>query len=79
MKTLQIHNRMQQLITTLSDGWRGFFAWGGSFSIGWITSQAALDTISAIAMIVGLLVGLLSLVGHIQKQIDRYNEKKSHK
>lgn len=75
METLQKKNRMQHLISILGEGWRGFIVWGSSISIGWITGQMAMSFISNFAVLIGLLVGIFSLIGQIQKQVDRYKEK----
>ena len=79
MFTLQNKHYMHQLINSLAEGWRGLFVTGGSYGVAMISAEMSFSVFQWISLSVGILVGILTLIGQVQKQADRYKSKHGKK
>ena len=79
MITLQKKYHMHNLINSLAEGWRGLFVTGGSYGVAMISAEMSFSIFQLVSLSVGILVGILTLIGQVQKQIDRYKSKTGKK
>jgi hypothetical protein len=76
MITLHTHkNHMQQLFQSLAEGWRGLFISGGTYTVAWISGQMALTIVQHLSLVLGIVIGVLTIIAQVQKQVDRYKSK----
>lgn len=74
-----IKGKMNNIINILSDKWNGFIFSGGTWTLGMVFTEFQLNLLGGLTLITSLVIAIFTIIGLVQKQIDRYERKKKER